>query len=320
MNEIAIKDRADLKDYDIENLIGSFLKNQDVKETTKENYRKCLRQFFLWIRENDISNATREDIIAYKESMRERLSPYSLSLYMVAVRKFFEWIEGMKIYPNVARGIKGAKGSKQHSREPLTPEQARELMKTIKIDTTLNGLRDFAIVNLMIRTGLRDIEVKRANIEDISQKGAEAILWIQGKGRDNKDQFVILTERTHKPIREYLKAREYESRNEPLFCSHSNHNYKKRLTTHSISRLVKKRLREIGLDSRKITAHSLRHTAITFSLLGGATIQEAQALGRHANINTTLIYAHNIDRIKQAPERKIDAFLDNEEEIDDIEG
>lgn len=319
MNEIAIKKQTDLMKYDIEKMIGSFIRSQDVKETTKENYRKCLRQFFLWIEENDISDPTREDILAYKESMRERLSPYSLSLYMVAVRKFFEWIEGIKIYPNVARGIKGAKGSKQHSREPLTPEQARELMKTIIKDTSLNGLRDFAIVNLMIRTGLRDIEVKRANIEDISQKGGEAILWIQGKGRDNKDQFVILTERTHKPIREYLKAREYKSRSEPLFCSHSNHNYKKRLTTHSISRIVKKRLREIGLDSRKITAHSLRHSAITFSLLGGATIQEAQALGRHANINTTLIYAHNIDRIKQAPERKIDAFLDNEEEIDDIE-
>jgi len=43
--------------------------------------------------------------------------------------------------------------------------------------------------------------------------------------------------------------------------------------------------------------------------LGGATVQEAQAFARHADINTTLIYAHNIDRIGAAPEIKIDALL-----------
>ena len=68
-------------------------------------------------------------------------------------------------------------------------------------------------------------------------------------------------------------------------------------------------MRKIGLNSDRLTAHSLRHTAITLALKGGATIQEAQALGRHANINTTLIYAHNIDRLTQAPERKIDVVL-----------
>jgi integrase/recombinase XerD len=82
-----------------------------------------------------------------------------------------------------------------------------------------------------------------------------------------------------------------------------------RLTTRSVSRIVKQHLRGIGLDSDRLTTHSPRHTAITFSLLGGASIQEARALGRHADINTTMIYAHNIHRIADAPERKIDALL-----------
>jgi len=94
-----------------------------------------------------------------------------------------------------------------------------------------------------------------------------------------------------------------------LFPSLSDMNLGQRLTTRSVSRIVKSYLRKIGLNSNRLTAHSLRHTAITLCLQGGATIQEAQALGRHANINTTLIYAHNIDRLTQAPERKIDAVL-----------
>jgi integrase/recombinase XerC/integrase/recombinase XerD len=66
----------------------------------------------------------------------------------------------------------------------------------------------------------------------------------------------------------------------------------------------------MGIDDSRITAHSLRHTAITLSLLAGATPQEARAMARHADINTTLIYAHNINRIAQAPEKKIDEFLE----------
>ncbi len=78
----------------------------------------------------------------------------------------------------------------------------------------------------------------------------------------------------------------------------------------SVGQIIKKYLRCIGLDNRRITAHSLRHTAITFSLQGGATIQEARAFARHASINTTITYAHNVNRIVNAAERKIDMILD----------
>ena len=175
--------------------------------------------------------------------------------------------------------------------------------------SNLQGKRDFAIINLLIRTGLRTIEVIRANIEDIRQESGEAVLWIQGKGRDDKDEFVLLTEGTFKPIRDYLSSRSITDNKEPLFASLSDRNKGNRLTTRSISRIVKNKLKEIGLNNDRLTAHSLRHTAITLALKGGATIQEAQALGRHANINTTLIYSHNINRVTQAPEKKIDVIL-----------
>ena len=81
------------------------------------------------------------------------------------------------------------------------------------------------------------------------------------------------------------------------------------MTTQAISAIVRYRLSQVGLHSNRVTAHSLRHTAITLALMGGATIQEAQMLARHSDINTTLIYAHNIDRIESAPERKIDSLL-----------
>lgn len=289
-----------------------FISSQDIKDSSKETYRKALRQFLLWIRETGITNPDRDTILRYKTELKDRgLSPYSISAYIVTVRRFFEWTESMRQYPNIAKGIKTAKNGNGFKKDPLTLDQIRSLLDSID-KTILTGKRDLALLNLLIRTGLRTIEVIRADIGDIRQQGTEALLWIQGKGQDAKDQFVVLTNDTLKPIYEYIQARGTKEKDKPLFASTSDRNNGIRLTTRSIRRIVKERLRSIGIDSERLTAHSLRHTTITLSLEAGATIQEAQALGRHANINTTLIYAHNIDRLRNAPERLIDKLLGGE--------
>lgn len=296
-------------DRKISGLIKAFISSQDVKESSKETYRRTLRQFIGWIKKKGITNPNRETILTYKEELRARgLSPLTLSGYITVVRKFFEWTEGMKYYPNIAKGIKGAKRATGFKKDPLTVPQIKELLGSID-RSTLEGNRDYALLNLLVRTGLRTIEAIRADLEDIRQQGGEALLWIQGKGRDDKDQFVLLTQETLRPIYEYLRVKGKGEKKGPLFASISDRNNGGRLTTRSVRRMVKERLRGIGIESNRLTAHSLRHTAITLSLQAGATIQEAQALGRHTNINTTLIYAHNIDRIKNAPERRIDKIL-----------
>jgi integrase/recombinase XerC/integrase/recombinase XerD len=297
----------------LKNLIQEFLLSLDLKQNSKKTYERQMRRFVQWVLKTKLSNPDREDILAYKEYLEsQHLSSLTISGYIVVIRRFFEYLESIKFYPNIARGIKGMKRSKGFRKDPLTLRQIQLLLNGIKKDTP-QGIRDYAIINLLIRTGLRTIEIVRTNIGDIRQESGEEVLWIQGKGRDTKDEFVLLTEETAIPINEYLKKRDRKTKkeNDPLFMSHSDRNFGKRLTTRSISRIVKDNLRLVGIDSSRITAHSLRHTAITLALQAGASIQEAQALGRHANINTTMIYAHNINRITHAPERKIDKLLDD---------
>jgi len=292
-----------------EAMIEEFLCSQDVRPSSCATYRREIRAFFSWLDVNKAETLTDEDILRFKRSLDERgLSSLTITNYLVAVRKFFAWTETKGYYPNVAKTIKGAKRTKGFRKDPLTPEQVKGLLAEID-RTTPEGKRDYALVNLFIRTGLRTIEVIRANAGDIRQQGGDALLYIQGKGRDGKDEFVLLTEATLRPIREYLASRKAVKDEEPLFVSLSNRNGGERLSTRSLRRIVKNRLRGIEIEDKRITAHSLRHTAITLSLLGGATIQEAQALARHADINTTLVYAHNINRVANAPERKIDSML-----------
>lgn len=310
MNGLPIRVKGDIApEPELEELLSSFIQAQDVRQSSRESYRKGLKKFLAWLRDRRITNPDRQTILDYKEDLKKNgLSSFSISSYIVTVRKFFDWLEATRGLPNIAKGIKGAKRARGFRKDPLTLSQVKELLGSID-RTDLRGLRDYALINLLTRTGLRTIEAIRANIEDIRQQGGEALLWIQGKGRDEKDEFVLLTGETLKPIYEYLKELGSTKNDAPLFVSMSDRNNGDRLTTRTLRRIIKERLRAIGIDSERLTAHSVRHTCITLALQAGATIQEAQALARHANINTTLIYAHNIDRIKQAPERKIDALL-----------
>lgn len=290
-------------------LITEFIRAQDVRESSRETYRKGLKKFLTWLRAQGITSPDRQTILNYKDGLKESgLSSFSISGYIVVVRKFFSWLEATRGLPNISRGIKGARRTKGFRKDPLTLRQARELLESIDRGE-LRGLRDYSLINLLTTTGLRTVEAIRADVGDIRQEGGEALLWIQGKGRDEKDEPALLPGETLKPLYEYLAGRGTVKKDAPLFASLSNRNGGERLTTRTLRRIIKERLQAIGIDSDRLTAHSLRHTAITLSLKAGATIQEAQALARHANINTTLIYAHNIDRIKQAPERKVAALL-----------
>jgi len=310
-NFLALRETNSIvKSKSMDALIDSFLRSQDVKTSSKDTYRKSLKQFLLYSTERNLQDPTREDILNYKTYLLndKKLSPTTLTSYLVAVRKFFEWGESEKLYPNIAKSIKGAKRPKGFRKDVLTVAQIKETLSNID-RSDLEGKRDYAIINLLVRTGLRTIEIQRALIEDLRQEGGEAVLFIQGKGRDLKDDFVLLTNETLKPIREYLKERGKVGEKDSLFSSHSNKNKGEGLTTRSLRRIVKERLKEIGIEDGRLSAHSLRHTAITLSLLGGATLQEARTLARHSDINTTLIYAQNISRVNNAPERKIDNML-----------
>lgn len=294
----------------IQHTITDFLASLDIRQSSKSTYGRQLKEFFAWSVAQGVQAYDRELILRYKEYLKtdRGLAALTMSGYLTAVRRYFEWLETKQVHRNIARGIKGPARKRGFKKDSLTVEQSKDVLSSIK-RTTLTGKRDFALINLMIRTGLRTIEVARALREDMSSQGGETVLFIHGKGRDSKDELVLLTPATLEPILAYLKARKSVKNEDPLFASHSTKNFGEGLTTRSVSRIVKTRLKGIDLDDARLTAHSLRHTAITLSLLAGATAQEARVMARHADINTTLIYAHNINRIKQAPEKKIDEIL-----------
>ena len=300
-----------------EEIIGKWMASLDLASGTKETYLSGFKAFCWFVRSTslDFDELTRDDVKSFKEYLvdEKKLKPATVSSYLASVRSFYAYSEDNGI-ENIAHRVKGVTDSRSFKKEPLTPDQARRLLASIDRGTE-KGMRDFAILNLMLRTGLRDIEIVRANCKDIQTKAGVDVLYVQGKGRASKDNFVVLTPKALSPITTYLEKRGNVNELDPLFASVSSRNAGERLTVRSISRIAKSALRAIGIDDERYTAHSLRHTAITFSLLGGATERDAQQMARHANITTTMLYSHDIDRIKHAAEREIDNVLDQPDSL-----
>lgn len=288
----------------------AFEAELDASEKTRATYARNLRAWRSYLDHEGITEtqATRETVLSYRTTLQaDGKSAATVNAYLTAVRAFYSWLEAKRVYPNVAAGIKGQRRNANSPKDALTREQAADLLN--KDPKTLSELRDFAILNLMLRRGLRTVEVVRADIGDLRQVNGEAVLYVQGKGYSDKGDFVILNDACLRPIYAYLEARGVTDDNAPLFASIGNRNQGGRMTTRTVSRIVKNAMAQEGISSARLTAHSLRHTAVTFALLGGASVQETQAMARHASISTTMIYAHNLDRMAAGAEHSVDAYL-----------
>lgn len=294
----------------IDELLDKFIDEADVRHSSKQLYRRTLRQYFNYIikRGYSLANITRAHVLEYKETLLgSGMSSLTVSSYINSVRLFYEWTEAHKYYPNVAKDIRSPKRRQLYRRSPLSPEQATALLSYFKEQQ----LRDYAIVNLLLRTGLRTIEVIEANVEDITHSGGQRVLKLRGKGGTDKESVVVLTDKAYKPIEEYLAQRGSALSSAPLFLCNSNNNNSGRLTTRTISKIAKEGLKAIGLTDRSFTAHSLRHTTGTNILRAGGTLEQAQSTLRHSNPATTQIYTayfRDEQRIKNSGEALLDSL------------
>jgi len=288
-NGVPLRQGADVKPA-----IQAFASSQDVKPSSRQLYTRTLEAFFEWVNATGrtVDALTVVDLIAYKEELLSGgKSSLTVASYVNSLRRFYEWTEAVKVYPNIAKGVHAPKRKQAFRKQPLTVAQVGNLLR---FEQGTQSARDYAIVNLMVRTGLRCVEVVRANVGDITYKGGQRVLLVQGKGRDEKDNFVILTDAAYNPIREYLNTRTGIDDNAPLFASVSHNNDGGRMTTRAVSGIAKQGLKNTGLDNKVFTAHSLRHTAAVNILRAGGSLEQAQYTLRHSNPATTQIYTATI--------------------------
>lgn len=280
-------------------LMARWIAYVDSTPKTIATYTRAVRQFSQYLAERGIAQPTRETILEYKRDLLSKgLKPSTINSYLESLRLFYSWAEIEGLYINIAKNIKGEKQNREHKKDYLTADQCKDLLGRID-RSTAQGKRDYAMACVMIVCGLRTIEVSRANVEDIATAGGNSVIYVQGKGRAERAEYVKLPSLVERAIREYLATRGQAEGSAPLFTSTSHNNAGQRMTTRSISGIIKALMVGAGFNDNRHTAHSLRHTAVSLALIAnGGNIQEAQQFARHRNIATTIIYAHNLDRGK----------------------
>lgn len=308
-NVVVCDDRKDIDPILKTNMIvQDYANSLDVHKGTRDNYLAAIKYFLNWLTSNNIDSVSRQVMLDYKRYLIATYpSASTVNQYLAGVRSLFRYLETLGI-PNVMSTIKSVKQSKNHKKLPLTREQALNIQANIKRDT-LQEKRDYAIYQLCLRNGLREIELERANVEDISTRDDENILYLQGKFQNEKNTFVVLCSTVMEALNDYLLARGDYKMSDPLFIGLAYNKPSTRLTTRSIRRIITKMLIDNNCKNKRVTPHSLRHTAITSLVKANDNdLLQAQVFARHSDVNTTTIYIAEDNRITNAPEKILEAY------------
>ena len=281
----------------ISEYIDEFIGEQDVNKLSRGTYKRVVNQFLRWVVSSglDFWKMKKYNVIQYKDDMlKSGKSLYTIDLYLTVVRKLFKWLEDQGLKSNIALGIRSPKKENDFRKSYLMVNQVKKLLDSIDRDTLI-GKRDYAMISIMVRAGFRRVEVCRMVVDDI-KNGEQATIMLQRKGHLAKDAEVGITDKMLEAIHDYLVCRGEIIESDYLFVSHARGYKQAALNPATVSKIVKARMKSIGLDSKFLTCHSLRHTAAVLSLKAGATIYDVQQMLGHSSIDTTKIYLRAIEK------------------------
>lgn len=233
-------------------------------------------------------------------------SPATLRRHLASWRGFFSWLTALGFLDlnpadrHLVRRIPAA--SNEQAVTVLTKGQASRLLEAVDL-TTETGPRDFALVSTLLNCVLRRSEASAMNIKDLGQLGGHAVLTIR-KAKGGANQVVKISPKLSRVIHNFISSHGYTSG--PIWRSFSsNQSSGRRLSGSSIYKIVRRLGESAGLPDQ-IGAHTLRHTGCTLAIEGGATLQQVQTHARHKNIETTMRYVHQRDKLANSAADFID--------------
>lgn len=222
----------------------------------------------------------------------DELGKSTQNYHLIALRSFLKFCAKRDIPAMTADKIELARTK----RKQVTFLNEEELIRVFAEPdiSTLAGLRDRAILELLFSSGLRVSELVGLDKDHINLKRRE--FMVRGKGQ--KDRPIFISQEAATWVEAYINKRQDATR--PLFVRYSGRkavdlsgNFH-RLTARSVQRLVARYALMAGI-TKHVSPHTLRHSFATDLLMNGADLRSVQAMLGHSNIATTQIYTHVTD-------------------------
>jgi len=229
-----------------------------------------------------------------RDGRSETLKKRTQNYYLIALRAYLKFANRIGIKTMSPERIELAKVG-ERSLDLISREDLDKIMKSPDL-TTIKGLRDKAILELLFSTGLRVSELCSLP-RDINLKIDE--FSIRGKGE--KVRVVFISDEAKEALKRYLDKRDdmsdalFVQLDSPIQNSDKKGEIFGALTPRSVERIVRFYAIKAGI-SKKVTPHVLRHIFATDLLSNGADLRSVQTMLGHANIATTQIYTHITDK------------------------
>ncbi|HKC11544.1 MAG TPA: tyrosine-type recombinase/integrase [Vicinamibacteria bacterium] len=268
---------------------------------TRRAYAWAASRFLGWCESNALRLESLEPVLvaAYIEGLPREVSAPTVKQHLAALRSLFDYLAtGGVLSVNPAAAVRGPKHVVKVGKTPvLFPEEARQLLDSIEASTVL-GLRDRALIAIMIYSFARVGAVVKMRVKDYYSQGRRAYFRLHEKG--GKYHQVPAHHNAAAYVDAYLEAAEIKDgdRN-PLFRSaykRSGELTAQPLTTSGVLKMVKRRAATAGLP-RDICCHTFRATGITAFLQNGGELTTAQRIAAHESPRTTALYDRTQDEV-----------------------
>jgi len=282
-------------------------------KNTKRAYEKDLQGFmdFCGIQTpEEFRVVTRSHIISWRKTLEtNNLGSSTIRRKLSAISSLFEYLcEKNAVTHNPVKGVKRPNSQANEGRTPaLSDDQARILLEAPRKDT-LKGVRDRAILAVLLYHGLRREELCRLKVGDLQLRRGVMYLSIHGKG--DRTRYVVAHPKAIELIEEYThheKVNHYDDHKGALFrpVRSKKKDLTRAITPDAIYKIIRAYSRQSGVYFEGIRPHSMRATAATNALDNQSDIAKVQEWLGHANIATTRIYDKRNTRPEDSPTLKI---------------
>lgn len=275
----------------IENDYDRYLfEERGLSVATRVNYRIFIQRF-LSLQYGDgpvcLADLNADSVIRFIQNQAERLSPKRAALMVTALRSFFRYL---RYRGDITRDLATCVPTIpnwQFSTLPkfLQPGQVQQVLSQCD-RRTARGRRDYAILLLLARLGLRACEIVSLTLDDIHWQVGE--ISIQGKG--NRSALLPLPPDVGQAVADYLEKDRPTCSTRSVFIRMKAPR-RGFANSEAISTIVARTLKRAGIDSPHTGAHLFRHTLATEMLRQGSMLTDIALLLRHSSINTTVLYA-----------------------------
>jgi integrase/recombinase XerC len=290
-----------VKISDLNRHLDGFVKSiAHKRKETVGTYERALREFIHFFATDRKFMFRVPDVERYRKHLitTKGMKETSVATYMTALRRLCQYLVEIGILEkNAAKRVYGGARPTQHNRTFLTLDEVATLLASIDLAEAV-GLRDTAIIRIMIGCACSEVEMTTLNVGDLQAHGKGWVLLVQGKGKSIKDERVAVPDDTVRAVQTYIQSRTTLDKptlaaDEPMLLSYSNRSRLQRITVRGVREAILLRLTQSGVRQGrrgKLTPFSLRHTAGILMVESGATVEEVMTRMRIEWRPTAMLY------------------------------